>query len=72
MCPATGKGVAGSSDRPRHAAPPRPVRHSVDNDFQNLWYLENDPDFDLVRPDPRYQAVVAMLRSKLRNKPADP
>jgi tetratricopeptide (TPR) repeat protein/tRNA A-37 threonylcarbamoyl transferase component Bud32 len=40
------------------------VRLAVDNGFSNLWYLENDPDFDAIRPDPAYQAILKKLRTK--------
>jgi tetratricopeptide (TPR) repeat protein len=40
------------------------VRLAVANDFSNLWFLENDPDFDTIRPHPGYQAILASLRPK--------
>jgi hypothetical protein len=45
------------------------VRVAVDNDFSNLWFLENDPDFDAIRPDPAYQAILAAVRQKAKRAP---
>jgi serine/threonine-protein kinase len=42
------------------------VRLAVANDFSNLWFLENDSDFDAIRPDARYTAVVDTLRQRLK------
>jgi hypothetical protein len=44
------------------------VRLAVANGFENLWYLENDPDFDGIRPDSGYQAALQTLRQKQRPK----
>ncbi|HLW66723.1 MAG TPA: tetratricopeptide repeat protein, partial [Gemmataceae bacterium] len=43
------------------------VRQAVAHDFENLWFLENDPDFDAIRSAPAYQAVIDELRTRLKS-----
>jgi serine/threonine-protein kinase len=45
------------------------VRLAVANDFSNLWFLENDPDFDSVRAEPAYQAILDTMRGKPNRDP---
>jgi len=37
--------------------------HAVQQGRGNLEWIEKDPDFDPLRPDPRFQAIVSRLRT---------
>jgi hypothetical protein len=40
------------------------VRLALENGFENLWFLENDADFDAIRNDPDYRKMLEPLKVK--------
>jgi tetratricopeptide (TPR) repeat protein len=47
------------------------LRLAIDNGFENLWFLENDPDFDAIRLLSEYNAILEPLRQRLQRATVD-
>jgi serine/threonine-protein kinase len=44
------------------------LRLAIDNGFENLWFLENDPDFVTLQQNTEFNTVLEPLRKRLGKK----